>query len=422
MSNNLVNKYAKFTIYLWVVNFIIYALSEYLPKGYLNLTNLRAVVNVIFIGYLFLNNYVRNVTPVHKAIYLFLLYLLILSIFSSNRFLSFSMTIKVAIGTLMFAIGYQFFKDYDAYKFLLKYYLFVLIVVFLTFLYSGITGIGNIDYSEDGLLYGGFGVSIVKTFILILAQGPLFYNILTKKSRKRMIFVLLAITLIFVLVSMKRGGLLALLSVVIVFLIYYKIKLSTIMPITALILVLYLTSFIYKDTLVRNFESREKRMYGFSQAAESFEDEARYNETALVIDALMNNGIKHAIFGSELFNEFKFFKTNRMLHIDLNVILNGSGILGLFLLLRIYYLIFSRANFYLKVFRLDFRRKVAISVIAVIISLQFIAISGSIRAIDYRGLIFLFLGASLGFLENEYIKLKLFDKENNKSNKYGNSQ
>ena len=99
----------------------------------------------------------------------------------------------------------------------------------------------------------------------------------------------------------------------------------------------FITSPLYINYLEESYATRSKQLYGISDDAETMEIEGRYWETEAVINAIKNDDLMHTLFGSEIFNEFDYFKTKRMLHIDYNVILNGTGIIGLFVFLLIYY-------------------------------------------------------------------------------------
>ena len=93
---------------------------------------------------------------------------------------------------------------------------------------------------------------------------------------------------------------------------------------------------LYKDLLNSSYETRSGKYYFVSDSSDNMIKEGRYWETLSVIDAMVNDNISHFFFGSEIFNEFDYFNTERMLHIDYNTILNGSGVFGLSLFLLIY--------------------------------------------------------------------------------------
>ncbi|MBN1185605.1 MAG: hypothetical protein JXB49_25200 [Bacteroidales bacterium] len=319
------------------------------------------------------------------------------------------MVAKVSMSTLMFVIGNYFIRSFNNFRKLMIYYFIFYLFLLATIFFSNISGIGHIDYdeSENAFLYGGVGVSMTGIIMLVLILVPQVSIILKSKIYRYFIIGLFIVGLLLVVISTKRSALLGLFTSVLTFLLLYKRRFMLLLPLLTITLILYIFHPVYKDVLIRSYETRETSFYGISENAGDIEEEARYNETSLVINSFKSDNIIHKLFGSELFNEFEYFKTERMLHIDFNVLLNGAGIFGLFLLFRIYFLIVIKALSYRRIFKNRFLHLVAISIIIYVVLAQFVSIGGSIRSIDFRGLLFLYIGSALGFLENEYKRIKI---------------
>jgi hypothetical protein len=140
---------------------------------------------------------------------------------------------------------------------------------------------------------------------------------------------------------------------------------------------------------------------------EQLEEDARRVETREVVQTFREGSLSHKFIGSQLFNSQAFFNTERPLHIDYNVIFNGSGIIGLtiYIFLYIFLILDNR-----KVFRFNKKDKYYRNLNAVFWSLitpsLIISISGSIHAFTFRSMLFFYLGA-LTRLQKEGAILKL---------------
>jgi hypothetical protein len=120
------------------------------------------------------------------------------------------------------------------------------------------------------------------------------------------------------------------------------------------------------------------------------------------------------IFGKEFLNtegkfvlyEQIFNEKNRLFHTDLGIILYGAGILGLFLFIRVLFNImrkFIKLRFKLKKLNHDdYVVKLGAAFISVYICLIASTFSDGITVANNRVLAYMFLGAVLGYMLNEY--------------------
>jgi hypothetical protein len=408
MSNSIFvkpnNRIVKAILIIWFINIFIYGVLGFLPESYKWLTTPRAILTGLFLLSLIFFKKIKIYGNISKSIIFLIFYLYFLSFFSTNIMKSVEMTTKVSISLFMFVVGMQFFNDKENYKKLLDFYLIIFIFLIGTIGFSNVTGIGHVDYDESStaLLFGGVGVSIVGFFVLLILQTTIqFSNKLTYSKRVAYI-VLIFVAVILIFLSMKRGGILSLLVSLFMYLLFFNRSYKLFKPILIGIVVLGVSFPLYQNRLIKNYEMRESRMYGVSENADDIDEEGRFNETEMVYTGIFTNGIKHALIGSELFNDFDFFHVPRMLHIDYNAVLNGSGLLGLFIYLRLYFLLFKKLFFFRKIFKFGLNHSIVIASISIVTSSLFVGISGSIRSIDYRSMLFLFLGATIAYLGSEY--------------------
>jgi hypothetical protein len=318
------------------------------------------------------------------------------------------MTVKVSIGLLVFLVGKQFFNSSYQFNRLLTYYKYLFIILILSIIISNITGMGDIGYADEAersttMLFGGIGVAITKLLIIPVLIAPV-YLFHVKEERKRIIIIVMIFAgIVLTIIAFKRSSTLALIAGALVYALLMK-KSKIFAPIVYFALFVFITLPMYQDYLMESYISRESQLYYVSKEAVSIEREGRYWETLNVIEAMKKDDLAHKVFGSELFNEFDYFNVTRMLHIDYNVILNGSGIFGLLLFILIHLLILRKAWVFYKQAPNPYLKLISISVISITVFAIFISLGGSIRSFDFRGPIFLYLGAALGFIEKEYYK------------------
>jgi hypothetical protein len=399
-------------LFTWSMNMIIVSLIGFFPK-YEPYLYLRGYFNILVLIYLWKD--IRLKDPASKYIMIFMVYLFILCLFSSNIRLSLTMTVKTSIGMLVYMLAQRFFGGSGQFNKLLGYYKYLFILLLLTIVLSNLLGIGQTGYGEDpsaeeSVFFGSIGVNITKLLIIPILIAPVYLYNIKGKLNKAISIILILIGIIITIIAFKRSSTLGLIGGALVYALLMK-KSKIVKPLIYIVIIAYFSFPLYKDYLFNSFEARKGQLYYVSKEAESMEKEARYWETANVLNALKEDDLIHTFFGSEIFNEFDYFNVVRMLHIDYNVILNGSGIIGLFLFLIIYYYIIKKAWFYRRKAKDEQTRLISISVISIIVYAMFMSIGGSVRAFDFRGPVFIYAGAALGFLESEFIKSRLAQNE-----------
>jgi hypothetical protein len=163
---------------------------------------------------------------------------------------------------------------------------------------------------------------------------------------------------------------------------------------------------LYFDKIESRFETRSDR---FEEGA--LEKEGRYIETFLIWNNIFSfEDIKYSLFGKELFNtagNYGYTDSYRVIHADLNIILNGSGLIGL-----VFYLFYN-----LKVLKdfYRFRKRVKLQslnkliwVISVSLLLASFATSFSsgLFSMTYRTAVFSLLGSFCGYLFKQKLERK----------------
>jgi hypothetical protein len=355
----------------------------------------RGILLIIFIFYFFINRFFLNRTI--KSILLFLTYLFILVLFSSNVEYSFlNGYIKWAVPLMMFPVGYYFFRNLNLLKKLNLSYILAAAIICINFVVAQIYGIGISSYLQDSFYLGGAGVGIANSLSIILLTSPLLLAKYFHNSKKVLIFYffILSISSFFILISMKRAAIFGLTIgfVVYAYYSYRKIKIFKYVLVTALFFLITLP--YYEYLLISRIEAR-------TTERNKLENESRYKEIIFVWEEFKTNSVKHALFGSELFNSRqyfgpKYFSSDRMIHGDIASFFYGSGLIGIIFYLNIFYNLFQE-NYRIR--RKIKSKSLLIEMNAVffgILSATFlISITGS-GSIGERSLVYLYLGAIMG--------------------------
>lgn len=102
---------------------------------------------------------------------------------------------------------------------------------------------------------------------------------------------------------------------------------------------------------------------------------------------------------------------------DYSIVFNGSGLLGLFLWFAIFYSIIKSKNKYYQYLNNDsFYRELNAVFWMILITQLLLSISGTIYNITIRAHIFLFLGAIIGTMRNEFYSYWLTSKSTDAGN------
>lgn len=306
----------------------------------------------------------------------------------------------------MFPIGYCYLNTPKSFKTLISLSILILIIYLLSIVISNIFKLGTSDYALDTFYFGSLGVNVTKEIFVLILFAPISFYIFP--NRRKILGFLYLSGLIVAIIGIKRSVLIStILSVIIYgYLSKLSIKYLRFIIIGTILIVLTILLFpsIYNIFLLR-LESREAQLL---INEENIEKEARYNEWQVVTQNWIETSIKQKLIGSEPFNDRLYYKNGRMLHTDYMIILNGSGIIGLFLWFYIYWSIFKEKKILYKHLKNErfFNELNAVFVI-LLISQLIISISSTVYAISFRSIIFLFWGSSLGLMQNTIRKKSL---------------
>lgn len=401
-----------FLLALPVVNAIgdstIYYFKEADAGGGMHPGIIRGIILIIFI-LLFGYQRIRDNKPT-RYILAFLAYLFILTLFSSDVRLSFlSGYIKWFIPLMMFPVGVYFFRNTDQLLALNKAYVWGAMLVCINLAVAQFTDFGISAYVEESFYTGGAGVGITNQLALILLTYPFLIRQRKKTSlhTRWMIYIVGFISLIFVLIAMKRAGIISLLAGTLIYLYLTQSRARFIRYFIIVIILFYLVFPAFQSVLAERYNARLEQM-------QNIEDEARYQEFFFVLKEFREGDIAHRLFGSELFNSGstfgrKYFHSSRIIHSDLSSFFYGAGLIGLALYISVFVLLLRNGAGYRRILRMyPVDRELYAIYFALLLATFLISVSGS-GTIGERCLAFLYLGAVTGLSG-----FKMYDRSKSK--------
>lgn len=287
--------------------------------------------------------YIRKVKSnrLNLIILVFLIYLGILIFLSSNFTRSLNTYIKVVFSFSLIPISFYTIKNQNAFKKLQISLIFSVALALVNFGLAQIFNLGKKEYSEEMFYLGGMGVYITYLFAYALVLSPLGYYLLQKKSSRLLTIIMYALSTIIVVVTFRRGAIIALMIGFTILLLmgHWKIRVQIVKILALGLIVFFICFLLYGNVISSLFQQRI--VQGIPKEFES--THGRVNETRVVWKELFHKSLKHTFFGTELFNTRDYFydwkREGRPIHIDYNIILHGSGIIGLALFLIIFWMV-----------------------------------------------------------------------------------
>jgi hypothetical protein len=382
-----------------VINIILDMVMNFYPsiKGP---TGLLKFIYMSLIIILFIKNFGLKKTDLNNTIVYFSIYIATVSFFSSTPVNSFiDGPLKISLSFFMIPIGIQL--GLIKQNALIKPIILLILLLLFNYLLSQIFKLGVSIYDEDSFYTGGATAAapvIIATGLLVIFNA---FNKKTLPYNNIIIATIVAASIFVILLSVKRGAILSLFVALIIYLMFSGKKLTTLIRIVFIGMILLVILNYNSDVLEKRIEAR-------STERNELQNEGRYRETFFVIDELKNYSLLNILFGKEAFNSGvvmkKYFGRERRLHVDYNILLNGTGIFGLLAYLYLIFLI-AKKTVYLnkKQKRLETTTKNKIDskenyslILSLIVLSLVMSFSGGLQFVSYRIILFLVIGYALG--------------------------
>jgi hypothetical protein len=335
-------------------------------------------------------------------VYLFIFYVAILFPFSSNTFESIRLSSKVFISLLMLPVGYYFFSNLNRLKKLSKTSIVLLVILVANYLLSSYLDIGFAIYSKGtdfqvGNLRDNWNIFTYTVFCV-----PLYLFFESKRWLRIFTLILSTFVIIILLLSMKRIAILGFFFGIFIYFISSPSfsRIRFLKTVSLLLIIIIIAYPLYNSLLKDRFEIRKNKF-----TLDVLNEEKRYIETKYVWqECLSFENIGKSFFGLEAFysvgNYLDGYWEQRPVHVDYNLVLNTTGILGLFLYIMMYIQIFKKYKRSYKRSKDNISFKLNENILkplffVLFFTSLFTSLSGQMIAITFRSIIFLYIGAIL---------------------------
>lgn len=358
-----------------------------------------------FFGY-----YGLKKTKLNRFIVLYTIFILLLSLLTSD--LKESVVdgfVKIAISIFMIPIGIQIGQM--RLNALAKPMIWVILLLLVNYGASQFFKLGVSVYDDDSFYKGGATAAAP----IIIALGILvIFNSFNKKMlpySKWITFCIVTAGIFVVLLSVKRGAILALAMGLLIYFFNTSQKATATLRLMIVGAGLLTLTLQYSDLLETRISSR-------TTERNELRNENRFKETFYVLEELSESNFLQVLFGKEAFNSgvimTKYFGRARQLHVDYNLILMGTGLVGLFMYFYFYNIIYSQGRKIMKRAKaIHWKTQKLITennalILGLIILSLTMSISGGIQFVSYRIMLFLLIGYAIGesqgLIQKEQIK------------------
>jgi len=354
-------------------------------------------------------SYIRKYT---SGIFVLLLYLLVMIMFSTDIWWSFKRYMNVALAFLMFPAAFIIVKNMDDIKRIIKPAIWLILVFLLniaicTYLQLEIKteGFGygkSFVYLGAVNFYSGFG------FVYALILIPLAYY-LTKRIQYKYLLIILYFAGLFTLILiLKRTYIYLVLLGPLIFM-FFITKRRNLKFIGPFFIFGFIAYILLSDYILEAFKIRQDVL------GRGYAEEGRGIELILYpqVVKFSSDPTNFMLFGEELFNsqgkftliEKALHDKDRLLHSDVATILYGAGVIGLFLFIRMYYFFISKylglRNRLKKITRDELLKKMYAAFLSIFICLIANTLSDGMISAPNRVLPYMMMGAILGLMHKK---------------------
>ncbi len=372
-----------------VINALADVTVYYFPEDTLNSGHIRGGILVFLIIYLY--RFVRH-DRLNSLILGFLAYLLLLSVFTSNPATSIETFLKVSLSLMIFPVAREVIRSVDDFRKLNYYQFAAIFIIVLQLLLAQKFKAGMSAYVDDTFYMGGGLVQLSYPIVVGLIAGHVHLHLTRSRIHRYVAQITYLLALVMLVLILRRASIVAFAVGTLVYFTVYRRRISLLKYVFFIGVGLYFLFPYYRPTLLARYERR---------AQNELEEEARVIYTRAVLTEFVTGSIKHKLVGTELFNSESYFNVGRGLHTDYNVLLHGSGLLGLLFYLFIHWKILTVYYASRKATSLGRLSSLLDAlVVTLMISSLLISFSGSLTSIGYRSLLFLYLGAAIGLAEH----------------------
>ena len=363
----------------------------------------RAIILFLFCIYFLLKRF--RISLISIFVILYLTYFLILLPFSDDLYSSAYLYVQVFTITLLFVIGYQYLDNVEKLRKFQKYVFYTFVFLSGYIIVAIIFQIGTPAYRGEAFYTGNAGVNVTKNMIFAIFAMPILFQQADISTRSKFIYILGAVIfLVLIFLGLKRSAVLGVIfGGVVLFILYPKYKTSY-RYISAIILILVLSSPLYLDRFYSALDSRETAMEQVADAPITIQEgDSRFGELYYVAE-LVSYDMKSLFFGMlDPFRTVGVYPpgSSRVLHVDYSVYLYSGGIIGLLFFIGLYIVAIVQKNRVSKeVKKIKEYRELNAILYAMIMGALILSIAGGWSNYGLRGLLMLYMGGIISSMNN----------------------
>jgi xanthosine utilization system XapX-like protein len=334
-------------------------------------------------------------SPVTYAIILFLAYLACLLPMTSAPEIAAEQWLRQVLLMLMFVAAYHYVRNVDG----LRVVSFGLVgatgLLLLNFVLAQVFSFGRVPYQSEADVYlGAGGIHLLNNLTYFALLVPVLLLLARHPFERYFHYAAAMLAVIAVLMVMKRISIVALGAGILVYLFFAPRKERRIAGVLAIVGVLGILSPYYIDTVLARSNRITNTEVSSGKHATDIEwlkgDWERSGYAPRVV-----------LVGQELFLSRDHFG-GRKLHNDYVSLLHGSGVIGLTLYLMIFVVMLGAHGIRgSPLRRLTLAHELRAVYFALVIACLIVGVSSGIGAVTPRSLVFLFLGAIAGVLDQQ---------------------
>lgn len=409
----LVNQKYKFIFYLPFLLQLADVLKIMIPGGPAAPNSIMMDYSIIIISLavciLIIFNHVSDLKRNTSGIFILVIYLFIMVMFSTDIWWSFKRYMNVALAFLVFPAAFILVKDFNDIKKILKPAIWLILVFLANIAVSTYlqleTEQEGMGYEKSFIYLGSVNFYSIYNFVYALILIPLAYYFTRKTHIEYLLIILYFIGLTVMILNLKRTYVYLTIAGALMF-IFLITKRKNVRFIGPFFIIGLITYIFFSDFILASIAIREDVL------RRGYAEEGRGIELMLYPEIVSKSEepATFALFGTELFNSQGKFPLiekvlndkDRLLHSDLATILYGAGIIGMFLFIRFYYFMISKFLKYRRMLRRIYQdemmNKLYATFISVFICLVINTLSDGINIAGNRALPYLILGAILGVI------------------------
>ncbi|MFM9075393.1 MAG: hypothetical protein ACKORJ_07500 [Bacteroidota bacterium] len=386
---------------------ILFEILKSFSKGENQLLAARNYAFMLFTLYIIIKYFK---TAIRSNIFLLLLMAYLAGVLISegaslSRFNRFSIAFDAK---MLLPVGFILTSTYSDIRKLHKIFLFTNILFVLSILAFSALGIGtNVYGGTSGFKVGYFTFSAIYIGSFLLIIMPNQVADADGKWKRIGLLLLACVTLIILILSVRRTSIVLVLLGMAVFVFQYRNYISRITGYAlAAVIGLVLLFPLYQDTLMKQMESRA-RIFGQSGALVRVEDEMRWIETLAVwSERIGGHDFGKLMMGDHLFDSVgrysRYVDRDRPLHLDFNILLHGSGLIGLTLWVLFYFRLLHQFLQQRVPLGIPQEKMLITTYFAILVAHVFLVFSGGMLTLTFNLISFLYLGAILGLFRHQH--------------------